>query len=102
MTAPTHHIRAILDAFERRGVAITKITVDDKHIAALGGGLHLEHFANGAFRAIINMRSARIVGEGDSAELAIAAAIAEARAVADEVASVLTVPSPAVLPSEVP
>ena len=97
MTVPTHHLRAILDAFERREIGITKIAVDGQNIAASGGGLHLEHFATGTFRAIVNRRSVRIIGEGDSAELAIAAAVAEARAVADEVASVLTA-----LPQETP
>ena len=102
MTVPTHHLRAILDAFERRGVAITKITGEGQNIAASGGGLLVECFPGGTFSAAVSRPPTRIAGKGASPELAIAAAVAEARTLADEVASVLTVPSPAVLPSEVP
>ena len=92
MTVPIPHLRAMLDAFERRGIDINRITVDGGNLTVQGGALCVDRYASGTYRAIARARSVRIMGEGETAEEAIAAAIYEARMVADEAMDALAVP----------
>ena len=92
MTVPIPHLRAMLDAFERRGIDINRISIDGGNITVQGGALCVDRYASGTYRAIASARSVRIMGEGETAEEAIAAAISEARAVANEIAMALTLP----------
>ena len=93
MTVPIPHLRAMLDAFECRGIDINRISIDGGNITVQGGALCVDRYASGTYRAIASARSVRIMSEGETAEEAIAAAISDARAVADEIADALTIPA---------